>query len=276
MRRLVALGLATLLPASCTHRAGPPVGTAHYVLGAPYQADGAWRYPREHYDATLTGLATVYAGAHPRLTADGEAFDPAAMAVAHPTLQLPAIARLTDLETGRQVTVRVNDRGPAAVGRMIAVTPRVALRLGFPPSGTARVRLDILPAESHAAADALPDAPRLAIASAPREVVRTEGVDDPTPPAALDPPMPPLRLPEQVTQGPADPGRLYVRLSRFTERRYAARQAALLSGRIVPAGDRDAAGYRAQLGPFATIDEADVVLDQALRAGVTDARIVVE
>jgi rare lipoprotein A len=279
VRRLFALGLAALLPASCTHHAPPPPSAAHYVLGAPYQAGGVWRYPHEQYDATLTGLAIVYAEPHAKLTTDGETFDPAAMAVAHPNLQLPAIARLTNLETGRQVQVRVNDRGPAAVGRLIAVTPRVALQLGFPAAGIARVRLDVLPAESHAAADALPDAPRLAIATAPREAVRTEGLDTPAPPVAADPPVPPLRMPEQITQMPPDPGRLYVDLSRFTDRRYAARQAARMPGpapAIEPVRGSDGAGYRARLGPFATIGAADAALDQALRAGVTDARIVVE
>lgn len=283
MRRLVALGLAALLPLSCTRAPRAPAPRPHYVLGAPYQVGGVWRYPREQYGATLTGLAVVEHGAQPGLTADGEALDPNALAIASRTIQLPAIARLTDLETGRQVLVRVNDRGPAEIGRLVAVTPRVAALLGFPASGVARVQLDILPAESHQAADALPGAPRLAIAAAPREAVIAESLDAPSRAVAIavapTPAVaPPLRLSEQVTQGPVSPGSLYVRLSRFTDRRYAARQAVQVGqpAEVVRLDDLNGAGYRARLGPFATVGEADAALDQAIRAGVTDARIVVE
>ena len=60
------------------------------------------------------------------LTADGEAFDQSALAAAHQTLQLPAVARLTNLENGLQVMVRINDRGPATPHRLVEVTRRTA------------------------------------------------------------------------------------------------------------------------------------------------------
>lgn len=282
MRRLLALSLTALLAASCTRAPPAPVPHPRYVLGAPYQAGGVWHYPREQYGASLTGLAIVENRASRTLTADGEAFDPDALAIASRTIQLPAIARLTDLQTGRQVVVRVNDRGPEQVGRLAAVTPRVAALLGFPANGIARVRLDVLPAESHAVADGLAGAPHLAIAAAPREAVIAQSLDAPAraAPVATPAPLatPPPRLSGQVTQGPAEPGSLYVRLSRFTDKRYAARQAAQVAepAEVVRVDDLDGAGYRVRLGPFATIAEADSALDQAIAAGVTDARIVVE
>ncbi len=106
---------AALLLASCQHA---PPANPHYVLGAPYQAGGAWYYPRESYERSETGIATVYPSGHADLTADGEVFDQTALAAAHQTLQLPAIARLTNLENGRQVVVRINDRGPATPHRL--------------------------------------------------------------------------------------------------------------------------------------------------------------
>ncbi len=240
MIRLAAL-LCALLPAACAHR-GPPAPTPHYVLGAPYQAGGVWRYPRERYDTVLTGLATVYADGHPALTADGEVFDQTALAAAHPTLQLPAIARLTDLETGRQVLLRINDRGPATPHRLIEVTRRTARLLGFPASGTARVRLEILPAESHAAVESLPGAPGLAITAAPRAAVqeiplgpagslRPAPAWTPTPQAVVSaaPTAPPMRLPDSVTQTLPAPGLLWVQLSSFQGYRYAAIQRARLA-----------------------------------------------
>lgn len=282
MRRLFALALAALLPAACT-RTPAPVAHIHYQLGEPYELGGIWHYPREQYGASLTGLATVARDTGGRLTADGEVSDPDALAVASRTIQLPAIARLTDLDTGRQLLVRVNDRGPANIGRLVAVTPRVASLLGFPPDGIARVRLEVLPAESHAVADSIPGAPRLAIAAAPREAVVAQSLTGPANTVTIGEAPAPAATPSvdlsgQVTQGTPEPGALYVRLSRFTERRYAVRQAAQVSepAQIVRLDSLEGAGYRARLGPFATVAEADAALDRAVRAGVTDARIVVE
>ena len=127
VRLAFALPLA-LLAASCQR---PPPVSPHYVLGAPYQAGGAWYYPRESYEGQQTGLATVYPSDHAELTADGEAFDQTALAAAHQTLQLPAIARLTNLENGLAVVVRINDRGPATPHRLIEVTRRTATLLRF-------------------------------------------------------------------------------------------------------------------------------------------------
>jgi rare lipoprotein A len=291
--RLLAL-LCALLPAACAHHPAP-TPSPHYVLGAPYQAGGVWRYPQANYDGVETGLATVYQGAHPPLTADGEAFDQTALAAAHPTLQLPAIAQLTDLDTGRQVTVRINDRGPASPHRLIEVTSRTAQLLGFPESGVARVRLQVLPAESHAAADALPGAPGLAIAAAPRAAVTEQplappaGVSQGSPSPAAAPPQlapaavssaaPPLHLPETVTQTAPDPGSLWVQVGSFLGYRYAAMQRARLADlhpQIVSGETAGQQEFRVRLGPFATISEADAALDQAIAAGVPDARIVVE
>ncbi len=282
MKRLCALALAALLPVACA-RAPAPVAHVHYQLGEPYELGGVWHYPREQYGATLTGLATVARDTGGQLTADGEVSDPEALAVSSRTIQLPAIARLTDLDTGRQLLVRVNDRGPADLGRLIAVTPRVASLLSFPADGVARVRLEVLPAESHAVADSLPGAPHLAIAAAPREAVLAQSLSGPARTVTIgEAPAPAVTpfvaLSGQVIQGAPEPGALYVRLSRFTDRRYAVHQAAALHepAQIVRLDALEGAGYRVRLGPFATVAEADAALDRAVRAGVTDARIVVE
>ena len=291
MSRVVAL-LCALLPAACTHHPGT-VASPHYTLGPSYESGGTWRYPRESYDANLTGLATIYTGKHPPLTTDGEAFDQAALAAAHPTLQLPAIARLTDLETGRQIVVRINDRGPTTPHRLIAVTARTAKLLEFPASGVARVRLEVLPAESRAAVDSLPGAPSLPMSASPRASVQELPLaplagTSAAPPAWKAPEVPatvsaatapPLRLPETMTLTIPAPGALWVRLGSFQSYRYAAIQHARLSvlhPEIVAAEQGGQQEFRVRLGPFATISQADAALDQAIGAGVTDAHIAVE
>ncbi|MBV8397970.1 MAG: septal ring lytic transglycosylase RlpA family protein [Acetobacteraceae bacterium] len=297
MRRVAVL-LLPLMLAGCFLR-GPPAEPVapHYVLGPPYEINGYWFYPQASYSAEQSGLAIVYGGGHPRLTADGERLDQTALAAAHQTLQLPAIARVTNLENGRQVVVRVNDRGPAGPGRLIAATRRTAELLGFPPSGVARIRLEVLPAESRAAVEAAGGDPneRLALATAPRG--RVEASDLPpagTPPvirplresfaaSAKDtgwvPVAPPLRMPEQVTLVPVRPTSLWIEMGTFSQREFAERQrarVAALRPRIESLRTGREQTYRVRIGPLSDVGEADAVLVQVIRAGVPDARIVVE
>jgi rare lipoprotein A len=287
--RFAGAACLALLVVSCQR---PPPANPHYVLGSPYQAGGVWYYPRESYQGVETGLGTVYSPDHAPLTADGEVFDQSVFAAAHPTLQLPAVVRLTNLENGLQAVVRVNDRGPATPHRLIEVTRRTATLLRFARDDGVRVRLEVLSAESHAAVDAIPGAPKLDIAAAPVGVVQQ--VDLPPPgsmvapavahrPLAQEEPAPVAaaveRLPETVTQGAPDPGRLFVQLGTFQNHRYADIQrakVAALGASIVSTSRARQPDYRVVIGPLASVEQADMVLDRVLRAGVTDATIVVE
>ena len=79
-----------------------------------------------------------------RRTASGERLDPDELTAAHRTLPFGTRVRVTNLENGRRVVVRINDRGPFKKGRVLDVTPAVARRLGFAQAGLAHVRLDVL------------------------------------------------------------------------------------------------------------------------------------
>ena len=93
------------------------------------------------------GLASWYGrDFQGRRTASGEPFDMNALTAAHPTLPIPSDVRLTNLENGRSVVLKVNDRGPRAGGRVIDVSRRAAQLLGFEQAGTARVRVEPLAA----------------------------------------------------------------------------------------------------------------------------------
>jgi rare lipoprotein A len=281
--------LLVLLTASC-HR--PPPANPHYVLGAPYQTGGVWYYPRDSYEGQETGLATVYSSGHAALTTDGEAFDQTVLAAAHQTLQLPVIVRLTNLENGLQVLVRINDRGPATPHRLIEVTRRTATLLRFPGDAAVRVRLELLPAESHAAVDAVAGAPKLEIAAAPRGEVRQTDLPPPgsTAPGSASPRTEPRQeaspasaqisqLPESVTQGAPDPGQLFIQLGTFQNHEFANMQRAHVAGLgadIVSTRNGRTQTHRVIIGPLQSVQRADMVLDQVLRSGVTDARIVVE
>jgi len=79
-----------------------------------------------------------------RRTASGERFDPKALTAAHRTLEFGTRVRVTNLENGRSVVVRINDRGPFKRDRIIDVSRAAAQKLGFVRDGTAPVRLEIL------------------------------------------------------------------------------------------------------------------------------------
>jgi rare lipoprotein A len=106
----------------------------------PYQVGGVWYRPayQPHYDER--GLASWY-GPQSRYhtTADGEKFDERVATAAHKTLPLPCIVEVTNLDNGRTVRLRVNDRGPFARGRILDVSRRGADELGF--KGLAHVRV---------------------------------------------------------------------------------------------------------------------------------------
>ncbi|MBF9197995.1 septal ring lytic transglycosylase RlpA family protein [Microvirga sp. BT290] len=119
-----------------------PKGGGREMVGKPYTVAGRTYVP----DATprpAEGLASWYgSNFHGRMTANGEVFDRASIAAAHTTMPLPSYARVTNLQNGHSMIVRVNDRGPFHGNRVIDVSERAAMALGFRQQGTARVRVE--------------------------------------------------------------------------------------------------------------------------------------
>lgn len=116
-----------------------------WKVGTPYQIAGVWYYPKEDTRYDNTGIASWYGPQfHRRKTANGEIFDMHKVSAAHPTLPMPVMVRVTNLENGRSLIVRVNDRGPFARGREIDMSMRAAELLGFKEQGTAKVRVQYL------------------------------------------------------------------------------------------------------------------------------------
>jgi rare lipoprotein A len=122
-----------------------PKGGGIYKVGSPYRLNGRRYVPREvdRYDAK--GVASWYGEMfHGRRTANGEIYNMEALTAAHPTLPLPSLARVTNLDTGRSLVVRVNDRGPYVGGRAIDLSWAVASLLQVRIAGTAPVRIQYL------------------------------------------------------------------------------------------------------------------------------------
>ncbi len=120
-----------------------PKGGGTYRVGKPYVVAGRVYVPQEDAHYREEGLASWYGDDfHGRLTANGEVFDMDGLTAAHPTLPMPCYARVTNLNNGKSLIVRVNDRGPYAANRLIDVSHKAAELLDFKGNGTARVRVE--------------------------------------------------------------------------------------------------------------------------------------
>ncbi len=201
---------------------------------------------------------------------------------------------MTNLENGRQILLRLNDRGPADPGRILGLTPRAADLLGV-GAGPAQVRVQVESAPSQALRDRLGGGPKGATA-APRASVAAESLPPPpgiavsaryrvgpaetaAPAVADTDSAAPDRLPETVEQVPPHPGQLWIEAGRFSRPTYANRLASSLStisARVEREPGASSLPYRVMAGPFPSVQAADAALDRARRAGVTDATIVVE
>jgi rare lipoprotein A len=217
---LVLCGLVGMLAAcgstssgSSGHFAPQQSGTGSrlYKVGKPYRIKGIWYYPQIDYGYVEEGVASWYGpGFHGKATANGEIYDQNDMTAAHRTLPMPSVVRVTNLENGRSIKLRINDRGPFAQGRIIDLSRRGAQLLGFYNAGTAPVRVEIEAEESRQLAIALTGTDYPVGASATRLAGQPAPSPQPTyEPAPFEPPpleAPPVAaLPEVVPIGDPAP-----------------------------------------------------------------------
>ncbi len=122
-----------------------PKGGGSYRVGKPYNINGRTYVPAENSSYRAEGIASWYGpDFHGRLTANGEVYDMHGISAAHTTLPLPSYARVTNLDNGRSIVVRINDRGPYARNRVIDLSIGTAKALKFYGHGLARVRVEYL------------------------------------------------------------------------------------------------------------------------------------
>jgi rare lipoprotein A len=143
--RAAFLAASALLLAACVSMPrAVPDHAAPSVPGTmkPYRVEGHWYYPAPQPHYNEVGYASWYGDGYGcRVTADGEAMDPHALTAAHKTLPLPSMVEVTNLDNGRKIRVRVNDRGPFAANRIIDLSHAAADKLGIYGKGTAKVRV---------------------------------------------------------------------------------------------------------------------------------------
>jgi rare lipoprotein A len=287
---LVLVAALTLLAGCASHPPSSSAGNGSglYKVGQPYQIDGTWYYPAEDFSYDETGIASWYgADFHGKNTANGEVFDLNELTAAHRTLPLPSVVQVTNLDNGRLIKLRVNDRGPYARGRIIDVSRHAAQLLGFEGSGTAKVRVQILVPESIQVASLArrnggDDKPET-LQALPVAAVTTQSLPPPPPSpriAANAGPAPPPPVPEPVTLAPVASSQIFIQAGAFA----LAVNALKVKSRLDRLGAVKVQGvkvkgvdvYRVRLGPIASVDEADRLLDRVVASGLAEARIVVE
>lgn len=308
--RLGALAVVALMLTACAEtrfvmatakRLGdtPNKSQGSYKVGKPYQIQGVWYYPNEDWNYDETGIASWYGPQfHGKATANGEIFDQWTVSAAHKTLPLPSLVRVTNLENGRSLVIRINDRGPFKPGRIIDLSRRAAQLLGTEVKGTARVRVQILAAESQALAQrAKAGGTQLAKANSPiqsdgmaLEPVVTETLSAlpssiPTPnpapaPVQAAPSFQPTVVANAAARVPVIPTRLYIQAGAFSDLTNAERVKNRLGavGNVsistVSVNGQDL--YRVRLGPVDSVTVADTMLSRVFDAGYHGARTVVE
>lgn len=258
--RTAAIVLLGLLLAACAEidfaatvmKSGDQEPRGHYKVGQPYQIKGVWYHPAEDPFYEEEGIASWYGEPfHGQLTANGEVYDMNELTAAHKTLPMPVYVRVTNLENGRSLVLRVNDRGPFIAGRIIDVSRRGAQLLGFEGKGTAQVRVQVVDQESGRT-----------WAELGREPVGTDGASA----QAID-----------LTQ--EDPGGgLFVQAGAFTN----AANAFVVSNALVDTGDvhviravvDNRVFYRVRVGPFLARGQADRIREQVMGLGYHEAIVV--
>jgi rare lipoprotein A len=317
---LVAMGLAIAGCASHKHTAkrdpfagqgspvypgkGPvPWGGGRYYVGKPYQVAGEWFTPKEQPGYDKKGVASWYGeDFNRRKTSNGEWFDMTRLTAAHATLPLPSYAKVTNLENGREIVVRINDRGPFVDTRVMDLSKAAASELGYLNKGTAKVRVQYIgpaPLNDNAGRHLMAMNTELEKGTSTRNLIaaadrrRGKPSSEPVQVAEVKParkapqpvaetvayqPPPAAEAEAAVPAAPTGEVNYYIQLGSFSDGSNAARardqfssawpvQFIELSGAAGPV-------YRVRLGPISDADDAQTALSDARSAGFTDARMI--
>lgn len=197
---------------------------------------------------------------HGHRTSSGDSYDMYAMTAAHKTLPLPTYARVTNLDNGRSVIVKINDRGPFHDNRLIDLSYAAASRLDILARGTGRVEVRVLEADNHEAT--MQSAPA-ALASKPKITAMPANTTLATNPAAVD-------------------ASVYLQLGAFTDAGNARNLQKKLADsnfkgvHITEAVNNDKPVYRVRIGPLKNPESARTLTNMLETHGIVSPRIVID
>ena len=267
-----------------TH-AAPSVNEKRKV-GKPYKIMGKWYYPVSSSEGySEKGIASWYGDEfHGKPTANGEVYNMHAFTAAHTTLPLPTYVRVTNLENGRHIKVKVNDRGPFLRGRLIDMSYAGATALGFAEQGTAPVLVEAYPTDGsplRTPQTQFAEAQKQPVSAQPKaqKPKKTSGsgftyrISEKTHEA---------EAPQQTTQTMAKAHiPIYVQTGAFSESGNAERQKKAIAGlynnvKVVQSVVNGKNFNRVRVGPLVSVDIADQVLARLINEGYKESIIVID
>ena len=274
------------------------VASPHYKIGNPYTVGGIWYYPERDLTYDQTGIGSWYGDEFAgKLTANGEIFDPELVTAAHKTLPMPCVVRVTNLDNGKSLVVRVNDRGPFVAGRVIDLSREAARRIGYKDAGLARVRVQVLAEQSLRLEKLAKDGkfptldgvssnkmPEVKAAAKPtvnltaKSNTGRSAYSSNNGQSALDL-LSQSRVGEVMSVAPVTT-QIWVQVGAFHSESSAksvlAQVETLGNGDISPLLKAGQTLHRVRLGPVQTVSEADKLLNGVMNVGFSGARIIVD
>jgi rare lipoprotein A len=265
-RQGLALALALgLLVAACASQPSPKAVSSvpaskpavpGVKIGKPYQVFGVTYYPEDDRAYDRTGIASWYGPTfHEKATANGEIYNQDDVTAAHKTLPMPSWVEVTNLDNGRSLVVRINDRGPFVEGRIIDLSRKSAQLLGVDRPGLARVRVKRVFPEG----DWARGAPAPQLVSAPMA----------PPPDSAQPIVATAALPLAAV-----PAARFIQVAALSDEGRARALASVL-GDYGPAfaAPTGTGMWRVRIGPLPE-PQAGALVEDVRAAGYTDARVV--
>ncbi len=274
--KLLVAALPEVISVEAEERGG------RYKVGEPYEVSGVRYYPRIQPNYSKTGIASWYGRPfHGRQTANGETYNMNELTAAHKTLPMPTMVRVTNLENGRSLVLRVNDRGPFVNGRIIDVSRRAAQLLGFFNAGTAKVRVESVSVQN---GGFILDEVELSVGE--QSTVQAEqrpdiSVETLPPPDGVDQaPATAKNVSSRIRIQEVEPTQMYIQIGAFVDRSNADNLMDQLhaygDASISPIMVKGTRYYRVRIGPMTSLDVADGQLGQMIHNGFTEARIIVD
>lgn len=253
-----------------------------YKVGSPYTALGQHYTPKEDYNYSETGMASWYGpDFHNKRTANGEVYNMRAITAAHRTLPLPSIVRVTNLENGKSIIARVNDRGPYVKNRIIDLSQKGAELLGYKMQGTAKVKVEILEKESRALKEAMlasNNASKSTNASVKYGQVQTALTTAPATAKTANTTVAAAEKSAVSAKSTTEEGTFFVQVGAFSDYQKAKETANSMQrfGKVTihEAYLSKDGVYRVRLGAYHSRDEALQILDRVLDYGHADVTIV--
>ncbi len=249
---------------------GPEDNEKYYKVGKSYKIEDKWYHPKEDFHYNEVGIASWYGpDFHGGDTANGEVFNKYALTAAHKTLPMPSMVKVTNLENGNWVKVRVNDRGPFVGNRIIDVSKAAAEKLGFVDKGTAKVRVQLLKEETEKLFPATSS-------------IRTKiATSQPLPKQTTSPQKKYLKTGKTIeAHRPHEGEKIYIQVGAYTAhskaQNYARKLGELGKTDVAQAYINGANYYRVRLGPIQSSKTADKLLYKVANHGFPEAYIVLD